>query len=314
MPDSLAVGLDIGGTKIAAGLVDAQGEVLEFRKTQTPTGSAAELLDEVDRLVRELTAVGTATSIGIGAAAYIDRSADRVAFSPHLPLRDEPLRAQVAERTGLPTVVDNDANAAGWAEWRFGAARGEDSVVLVTVGTGLGGAIVLNGELVRGATGMAAEFGHQRFVADGPACECGNFGCWEQFASGRVLDRRAQSAIASGDQIGSTLIELAGSAEHVDGSTVSELALLGNQEAISWLADLGEALGIGLANLAAVLDPGIFVIGGGVCQNEELLLEPARRAFAQQLTGRGHRKSAKIVAAELGNQAGLVGAADLSRH
>lgn len=313
MPERLAIGIDVGGTKIAAGLVDEDGRVLARTRRATPSTDPLAVVDAIDEMVRELQAGQLVRAVGVGAAGYVDATGSTVVFSPHLAWRNEPLRDAVARRTGLPTLIDNDANAAAWAEWRFGAAQNQPDVTLVNLGTGIGGAMVLDGRLYRGYSGMAGEFGHQRVVPDGLPCECGNSGCWEQYASGRVLQRRAEAAVASGDAIGRALVELAGSAEAVDGRTVGRLAETGDAEAIGWIGEIGRWLGIGLADLAAALDPALFVIGGGVSRNGELLLRPARVAFAEHLTGRGYRAEARIVAAHLGEDAGLVGAADLAR-
>lgn len=313
MAERLAIGIDVGGTKIAAGVVDEDGRVLARSRRATPTTDPSAVLDAIAGLVEEFRDRFAVRAVGVGAAGYVDVTGSTVVFSPHLAWRNEPLRDAVVRRTGLPVLVDNDANAAGWAEWRFGAAQNLPDVVLVNLGTGIGGAMVLDGRLYRGHSGMAGEFGHQRVVDDGRPCECGNRGCWEQYASGRVLERRAQAAVAEGSAIGRALAEAAGGPEHVDGAVVGRLSADGDEEARAWVADVGRWLGIGLANLAAALDPAIFVIGGGVSQTGELLLRPARLAFAEHLTGRGYRSEARIVAAHLGNDAGLVGAADLAR-
>lgn len=313
MPERLAVGIDVGGTKIAGGVVDEDGRVLARTRRSTPTTDATGVLDAITDIVEELRSSFPIRAVGVGAAGYVDVTGSTVVFSPHLAWRNEPLRDAVVRRTRLPVLVDNDANAAGWAEWRFGAAQNQRDVVLVNLGTGIGGAMVLDGRLYRGHSGMAGEFGHQRVVDDGRPCECGNRGCWEQYASGRVLERRAREAIADDSEMSRALIAAAGTADLVGGSTVGRLAVDGHPEAGAWVAEVGHWLGIGLANLAAALDPGIFVIGGGVSEIGEPLLRPARQAFTDHLTGRGYRSEARVVAAHLGNDAGLVGAADLAR-
>lgn len=308
-----AIGIDIGGTKIAGGVVDLDGRVVGRTRRATPSTSAADVLEAISEIVAELRREHDVRAIGIGAAGYVDVTGSTVVFSPHLAWRNEPLRDAVARRTGLPVLVDNDANVAGWAEWRFGAAQNIDDLVMVNLGTGIGGAIVQAGRLYRGASGMAGEFGHQQVVEDGLPCPCGNRGCWEQYASGRVLQRRARAAVDNGDPVGNDLIVIAGSPQEVDGATVGRLAADGHPEAVAWVGEVGRWLGIGLANLAAVLDPSLFVIGGGVSQNGERLLAPARAAFSSHLTGRGYRPEARIVATHLGVDAGLIGAADLAR-
>jgi glucokinase len=253
-------------------------------------------------------------ALGIGAAGFVDATGSTVLFAPHLPWRDENLRHSVADRTGLLVVVENDANAGGWAEWRFGAVQGEPDIVLVALGTGIGGAIVIDGQPYRGRFGIAGEFGHMQVVPDGLPCECGNHGCWEQYASGRVLTRRGRAAAEEGTPLGRLLLDASdGSVQDIQGSHVTEAARNGDEEAAGWFADVGDWLGVGMANLAAALDPGVFVIGGGLSDAGEMLLEPARAAFSRTLTGRGHRPEARIVPAGLGPEAGLIGAADLAR-
>jgi glucokinase len=237
-----------------------------------------------------------------------------VLFAPHLAWRNEPLRDEVAARVDLPVVVENDANAAAWAEWRFGAGRGEDRLVCVTLGTGIGGGIVLDGAVQRGRHGMAGEFGHMVVYPDGHRCECGNRGCLEQYASGNVLGREARELARAGSPVTMPLMErVGGVVDDLVGPVITEAARDGDPCAIELFEDVGRWLGIGLANLAAALDPGIFVIGGGVSDAGELLLRPARLSFRRTLTGRGFRPEPRIVAAALGPEAGLVGAADLAR-
>ena len=314
MSDPLAIGVDIGGSKIAAGVVDAEGRVLARRLVDTPGTDPQAVLDAIADLVRELRAVHDVEFLGIGAAGFVDATGSSVLFAPHVAWRNEPLRDAVTARTGLTVVVENDANATGWAEWRFGAVQGEPDVVVVTVGTGIGGAIVLDGRPYRGRFGIAGEFGHMRVVPDGLPCDCGNRGCWEQYASGRVLTRRGRAAAEAGTPLGRRLLGAAGGAtEDIHGPHVTAAAQDGDEEAAGWIAEVGDWLGVGIADLAAALDPGVVVVGGGLSEAGELLLAPAREAFSRSLTGRGHRPEARIVAAQLGPEAGLVGAADLAR-
>lgn len=314
MVDRLAIGIDIGGTKIAAGVVDEDGRILERVRHRTPTTDPAAVVDAITDIAADLRSRFVIRAIGIGAAGYVDATQSTVLFSPHLAWRNEPLRDKVARRTKLAVMVDNDANASGWAEWRFGSAQNEPDMVMVNLGTGIGGAIVLEGQPYRGHYGMAGEFGHIQVDPTGPGCECGNVGCWEQYASGRVLERRARAAAESRSTFGKELLAVAGGdLTEVDGAAVGRLALAGHPDAAEWIADVGYWLGKGLANVAAALDPSVFVIGGGLIDNGELLLAPARRAFSESLTGRGFRPEARIVGAYLGSDAGLIGAADMAR-
>lgn len=314
MSGTLTIGIDIGGTKIAAGVVDEEGRVLARERRDTPSTDPAGVVETIGAVVERLRRDHDVGAVGIGAAGFVDATGSTVLFAPHLAWRDEPLRDAASLRTGLPVIVENDANACGWAEWRFGAARNEPDVVLVTLGTGIGGAIVINGRPYRGRYGIAGEFGHMQVVPDGLPCECGNQGCWEQYASGRVLTRLGRRAAESGTELGRRLLEAAGGGiEDIHGLHVTEAATSGDEEAITWMTEVGEWLGVGVANLAAALDPGVVVVGGGVSVVGELLLGPARSAYSRTLTGRGYRPEARIVAAQLGPEAGLIGAADLAR-
>jgi len=310
------VGVDIGGTKVAAGVVTYEGTVLDLVRRETPDRTKAPDVVEATIVdaVEELTGRHDVHAVGVGAAGFVDATRSRVLFAPHLSWRDEPLRAALSARLRLPVVVENDANAALWAEWRFGAARGETDVVCVNLGTGIGGALLTHGTLQRGRFGMAGEFGHMQVVPGGRRCECGNRGCWEQYASGNALVREARELAAAGSPVAHVLLDLAGGdPAAITGPLVTDAARAGDPAARELLADIGQWLGVGIANLVAALDPGTVVVGGGLSEAGDLLLDPAREAFARQLTGRRFRPEARIVPAELGNTAGLVGAADLAR-
>ncbi|MDQ1721615.1 MAG: glucokinase, partial [Pseudonocardiales bacterium] len=219
------------------------------------------------------------------------------------------------EAIGVPVVVENDANAAAWAEYRFGAARDARVAVMVTLGTGIGGGLVVSGVLYRGAYGVGCEYGHMSVVPDGRRCACGNRGCWEMYASGTALARDARELAAISPVGAHRLMALAnGDPDQLTGPLVTSAAREGDPAAVEIYTAMGRWLGRGLANLAAVIDPTVFVIGGGVSEAGDLLLGPARQAFGESLTGRGFRPAADILLAELGPEAGLVGAADLARR
>ncbi len=311
----LAIGVDIGGTKVAAGVVDDGGKVIDTALRGTPGHDVAETEQIIAEVVAELTARHEVVAVGIGAAGWIANDRATVLFSPHLAWRDEPLRDALAGRIGSPVTVENDANAAAWAEYRFGAARGARVVVCVTLGTGIGGGMVVSGVLYRGAYGVGCEFGHMTVVPDGRRCACGNRGCWEMYASGTALARDARELADVSPVAAHRLLELAGDdPEALTGPLVTAAAREGDPAAVEIYTAMGQWLGRGLANLAAVIDPTIFVIGGGVSQAGDLLVGPAREMFARSLTGRGFRPLAEVQLAELGPQAGLVGAADLARR
>ncbi len=311
----LAIGVDIGGTKVAAGLVDEDGTILARARRLTPSTDPEAVESTIVDVVGELRAGHEVVGVGIGAAGFVDADRARVMFAPHLAWRNEPLRDDVAAALGdLPVIVENDANAAAWAEWRFGAAQGESRLVCVTLGTGIGGAIVVDGVVQRGRWGMAGEFGHMVVVPDGRRCECGNRGCLEQYASGNVLGREARELAEAGSPVTVPLVQrVGGDVSQLVGPLITEAAMEGDPTAMELFDEVGRWLGIGLANIAAALDPGTFVIGGGVSDAGELLLGPARDSFRRTLTGRGFRPEARIVKAALGPDSGMVGSADLAR-
>ena len=311
---ALTIGVDVGGTKIAAGVVDEQGAVLARTRRPTPGTSPQAVEETIAAVVADLRAEHEVVAVGVGAAGFVDADRARVLFAPNLSWRDEPLRDEVAGRTGLPVVVENDANAAAWAEYRFGAGRGERDLVVVTVGTGIGGAMVLDGRLYRGRFGLGGEFGHMQLVAGGRRCGCGQQGCWEQYCSGRALLREAREIADVRREEGARLLELGdGAPEGIAAPEVTQAAREGDPAALACFTEIGEWLGQGLADLAAILDPGRFVVGGGVSEAGDLLLEPARRTFRARLTAGSRRPQADIRLAELGNDAGMVGVADLAR-
>ena len=204
----LAIGVDIGGTKVAAGVVDADGRILARLRRDTPAQDPGRTEDVIAECIRELAADHEVEAVGLGAAGFVDAARSTVLFAPNLAWRNEPLRAAVEQRTGLPVVVENDANAAAWGETRFGAGHGQPFTVTLTVGTGLGGGVVLGGQLIRGAFGAAAEVGHMILVPDGRPCGCGLRGCWEQYASGRALVTEARERAARSPTSARLLLEL----------------------------------------------------------------------------------------------------------
>jgi glucokinase len=312
---SPTIGVDVGGTKVAAGAVDSRGRILEKLRRTTPAASPSQTAAVIGDVVCELASRYDAAAVGIGAAGFVDETRSMVLFAPNLAWRDEPLKKQVEDRVGLPVIVENDADAALWAESMLGAARGHEHVMLITVGTGIGAGIMINGELYRGRWGAAGEPGHYRVVPDGRLCGCGNRGCWEQYASGSALVFEAREFARRSPGAAVRLLQLAGGTpEGITGPAVTRAAREGDAGALRCFQIVGRWLGEGLADLAAILDPGCFVIGGGVSEAGDLLLGPAREAFRNGLTGRHHRPFAQIKLAELGSDAGLIGAASLARQ
>ncbi len=312
--DPLTIGIDVGGTKVLAGVVDSHGRVLARERRETPGRSVQAVEDTILDLIGLFSKSFNVAAVGIGAAGFVDASRSVVLFSPHLAWRREPLRDSVMSRTHLPVVVDNDANAAALAECRFGAGRGYRLVLCVTLGTGIGGALVIDGRVFRGANGMAGEFGHMQVVPQGHRCECGNRGCWEQYASGNALVRDARELVVAGSPMAHTLRDMVhGDPAALSGPLITGAARDGDPLAKELLSEMGGWLGVGLAGMAAAFDPSCIIVGGGVSQAGDLLLEPTRQAFARTLTGRGLRPEPPIVAAALGPEAGFIGAADMAR-
>ncbi len=311
-----AIGVDIGGTKIAAGVVDEDGTILAKTRRATATTDSSSVDRGVIDACRELAGQFEIGAIGLVAPGFVSSDQRTVMFTPNLPWRDHPLRDNVASALGLevPIVVENDANAAAWAEFRFGSGRGVDDMVLLTIGTGLGCGAVVGGILLRGAWGVATEAGHLRVVPNGHQCGCGLRGCWEQYASGNALVRNARAAIETRPEEATALLDLCdGEPAQLKGPHVTKAAKAGDPLAVELLTELGTWIGEGSAAVGTIIDPALIVIGGGVAAAGDLLLDPARAGFLNQLSGRGHRPVAAIELASMGNDAGLVGAADLAR-
>lgn len=310
-----AIGIDIGGTKIAAALVDEAGAIRRRERVPTPAGDPGAILDAVVALVERLARhAEPIAGVGVAAAGFIDAAQSVVYYAPNINWRSEPFRDRLAARMPeLVVTVDNDANAAGWAEYRFGAGRGFTDMTLLTIGTGVGGAIVHRGALFRGGFGAGAEIGHLRVVPGGLPCGCGQKGCIEQYGSGRALLRFANQ-IADAGGIGAGLA----AARHrnggiLDGATLATLIEAADPGAHAAVRELGEWVGQACASIGAVLDPQVFVVGGGVAVAGDLLLQPIREAYLAHLPARGFHPEPEFRAAELVNDAGVVGAADLAR-
>jgi glucokinase len=311
----LTIGVDVGGTKIAAGVVDEAGTIVEQVRAVSPATNAAALEDAIAGAVRDLRDRHEVEAVGLGAPGFVDARRSTVLFAPNVAWRDEPLRRELEDRVDLPVVVENDANAAAWGEFQFGAGQDVDDLLLITVGTGVGGGLVLDGELYRGGFGIAAEIGHMRVVPGGRLCGCGNRGCWEQYASGRAMMREVHQVAQAGSPMTAALVERAGGkVEDITGRMVTEAAQEGDGFAQEMIQETSRWLGEGIATLAAILDPAIVAVGGGVADAGDLLLRPACDAFRASLTGRRHRPELEIRIARLGNEAGLIGAADLARR
>jgi glucokinase len=305
------IGVDLGGTKMLVGVFDGTETLWESREASTGQGE-----DElVELLVREVGEARDARpgvkAIGLGVPATIDQAKGVAVAAVNLPLTDVPIREVVGERVGLPVFVDNDANVAALAEYLFGAAQGKPNTVMLTVGTGIGGGLILGGEVYRGATGAGAELGHTVIQADGPPCQgnCPNHGCVEALASGTALGREGRAAAESAPD--SELGRRLAAGETIDGRVVTEAALGGDATATAVFELIGSRLGVACSSFANIFQPDAIVVGGGVIAAGDLLLEPARREVRERALTPMNRTP--ILEATLGNDAGVIGAAALAR-
>jgi glucokinase len=309
-----AIGIDIGGTKIAGALVDAEGVILRESRVPTPATDPDAIADAVVALINELSEGADVAAAGVAAAGFVDAARANIVYAPNLSWRNEPFKQKLESKLSIPVFIDNDANAAGWAEYRFGAGRGYQHMVMLTIGTGVGGAIITDGRLLRGGYGVAAELGHIRHIPNGRLCGCGRNGCIEQYGSGTALLRAAEELAANDSVAGARLAQLRDENQgQLTGVQVYQAISEGDAGALALLAELGVALGKTIATLAAVLDPEVVVIGGGVSAAGELLLGPMREAYLSSLSARGFHPELKLITAEFVNDAGVVGAADLAR-
>ncbi|MEY4320335.1 MAG: hypothetical protein RLZZ471_276 [Actinomycetota bacterium] len=308
-----AIGIDIGGTKIAGALVDGEGQIVRETRVPTPAKDIDALVAAVVGLITELSAGHKVLGAGVAAAGFVDAQQANIIYATNLTGRNEPLKAKLEALTEIPVIIENDANAAAWAEYRYGAGRGYKHMTMLTIGTGVGGAIITNSKMLRGGFGVAAELGHMRIVPDGRPCACGARGCFEQYASGTALLRAARELAESNDIRGQRLRELGDAAGELTGTQVYQAITEHDPGALDVLNELGRWIGETVASLSAILDPEVVVIGGGVSAAGDLLLDPIRKAFLANMPAHGFRPELEIKAAEFVNDAGVVGAADLVR-
>jgi len=308
----LAIGIDVGGTKIGGGVVTAAGEILDREQVPTPGSDRAGTLDAMLGVVESLRARNQGiAAIGVGAAGLVEWPEGRIRFAPHNAYPHGSLRSLLTERTGLPTIVDNDANVAAWAEARYGAGLGSDHLILLALGTGVGAGLILDGRVYRGATGLGGEFGHITVDATGGArCTCGNVGCFEAVASGSALGRDGRAAAAADPQ--GLLATLAGAPDRVTGVVVFEAARQGDPTALALFERVGRWLGVGIAIAVTLFDPQVVVVGGGLARAADLLLGPANASMEEFVFGRRFRTLPPVVVARLGPDAGIVGAGTLA--
>lgn len=308
-----AIGIDIGGTKIAGAVVDDDGRILRAERRPTPAGDPEAIVTHTVEIVRSLAGGGDIPPVGVVVPGFVDAAREQVYYAPNVRFRTVPLRALLQERLpGAEIVIDNDANAAGWAEFRYGVGRGVSDMMLLTIGTGVGGAVIADGRLLRGGFGAAGEIGHVRVVPDGLLCGCGRRGCIEQYGSGRALLRYANDEADRGGA-GAVLAAAREADGALDSANLGRLLETADPGAVAALATLGRWLGEACASLGAVLDPRVVAFGGGVAAAGELLLEPVRAAFREHAPAYGFHPEPEFRIAELVNDAGVVGAADLAR-
>jgi glucokinase len=314
MSDRLSLGVDLGGTKILAGVISPDGEIVarEYRATRADEGPEAvierifALLDRVAGLAK--VKPSTLDGVGIAAAGALDLERGVVTTSPNLPgWRDVHLRDIVEKKFGVRTFLINDANAAALGEHRFGAGRGVNNLIYITVSTGIGGGIIIGGELYNGACGSAGEIGHMTIDINGPRCKCGNIGCLETLASGTVIAAEARKCIANGAK--TSLLELSGGeAEKITAKTISQAAREGDSLALELVSRAGSYLGVGMVNLINIFNPEMIIVGGGMSKMGDMLLDPARKVVRERAFSLP-ANAVRIVLSELGDDAGALGAA-----
>jgi len=310
-----AIGIDIGGTKVLGGVVTGTGEILATARRDTPREGGRALTEAIANVATELVQQYPVDSIGVSAAGFISSDRQTMLATPNISnWNGVNLVAELTEILHKKIVLENDANAAAWGEFKFGAGRGRSDLMMLTLGTGVGGGLILGGSVFRGAFGIGAELGHIRIVPEGQLCGCGIRGCLEQYASGSALMRHAREAIDASPLLARNLLDRGdGTIEGLRGSDITEAARDGDPVAIAAFNTMATYLGAGIASLCAVIDPSCVVLGGGVIDAGELFLGPTRDAALRLIPFSGKHPYPEIVAAELGNHAGLVGVADLSR-
>ena len=309
------VGIDIGGTKVLGGVVDETGAIISRARRDTPAEGGVALTQAIADVALELMKDSEIESVGVSVAGFISADRKTILATPNIKdWNGVNLDYELTSRIGLQVVIENDANSAAWGEFKFGAGRGKENILMLTVGTGIGGGIVVNSNLLRGSFGIAAEIGHLRIVPNGLLCGCGAYGCFEQYGSGTALLRHAREAIqAHPDRASNILNRGDGSIEGVKGSAITAAAGDSDELALSIFEITGDYIGAGIASLAVILDPEAVVIGGGVIDAGDILLNPIRTGMEKYMPFAGKHPHPQIVAAQLGNEAGLVGVADLAR-
>jgi glucokinase len=311
-----SVGIDIGGTKIAGALVDDAGNVVEELRVKSPITDPGEMVEAIASVINQLTSGQKVIGVGVAAAGFLSADREIMFHSPNIAAwRNEPLKSRLQDKTSFPVLLENDANAAGWAEFRFGAGRNVSSMIMLTIGTGVGGAVVTEGQLLKGGFGIGGELGHVMLVPGGRACGCGLNGCLETYASGTALLQAARDLADSADPLGESLRKLNSDSGALTGEQLYQAIMEDDPGALGLISELGKNLGIAIGSVfVPVLDPELVVVGGGVSAVGERLLDPMRAGYSKSLPAKGYRPELTIVKAQFLNQAGLIGAADLARQ
>jgi glucokinase len=311
-----AIGIDIGGTKMAGALVDEAGNILQELKIPSPIDDSDQMIDAIASLISKLGEGENVIAVGVAAAGFMSADREIMYHSPNIAAwRNEPLKRRIEITTKLPVLLENDANAAGWAEFRFGAGSGSKSMIMLTIGTGVGGAIISDGLLLKGGFGIGGELGHAVLFPGGKKCGCGQRGCVESYCSGTALMKAARELSVSNESKAIKLKKMMLETGELSGEQLYKAILEDDPGANELIIELGSNLGTAIASIfVPILDPELVVIGGGVSAVGEKLLAPIRSSFERLIPAKGYRPELRIVKANFLNQAGLIGAADLARH
>jgi glucokinase len=308
----LTIGIDIGGTKISVGVVDSSGNLIDSSRCSTPTEGGKELISSVINLIKEFNKKYQIKGIGISIAALISSDYGTIVGAPNIAnLSKLNFVNEIKEEFELPIIIENDANAAMWAEFKFGNAKGLNPVMFFIIGTGVGGGLVIDGKLFKGANGIGAEFGHMCVVPNGLLCGCGSKGCIEQYASGGALIRYANEALLANPDKSEEVLSFGEG--KLSGTALTKAAKAGNELALAAFSKQADWLGLACASYSLIIDPQAIIIGGGVVDAGELFLAPVRAAMRKYMPFAESHVPPKIIAAKFGNDAGLIGAADLVR-
>ena len=319
-PSALTIGIDVGGTKVLAGVVDSNGQIISRVRKDTPKSGGPQLVEVITEIVQEINQnpqfAGKITGVGLSWAGLISSDRSTIIDSPNISnCTNYPIGKLLSEKISLPVIVENDASAALWAEYKFGVAQNLNPVMFFIIGTGMGGGLIVDGNLHRGYSGAGAEFGHMIVQKDGQLCGCGTKGCIEQYASGTALLRIARELIQERPaQSAALLAKVEGKPENLTGSILTAAARENDEIALAAFKRQADWLGMAMASYTLILDPQAIIIGGGVVEAGELLIKPAAEAMVKYMPFGKDRNIPQVLAAKFGNDAGLVGAANLARN